>query len=533
MAAVPTFDGAKALPMQRIAITCFLLSPSLLLAQAGTLDLGFSNDGRYVTDVSAYADEVHAVLVQPDGMTVGAGWIDDGSLVLPFVQRLQEDGTPDPLFGTAGTVYFPVAGQSPYVYAIGMQSTGNLVLAGLIYDGSFDGNALLVRLLPDGSPDPSFGTDGLLSLDYGAGFGFQSAWAMQVMDDDRIILVGEEGENGIACLRLSAEGVPDASFGTNGLALTGIPFSSGLCVKVLDDGSVLAGGYRVEGDSDWMLARFDASGVLDPGFGVGGVVTMDVGGIDTEFMRGVDVLPDGRVAACGSRSFSGLDDEPAVALFSSTGDPDADFGTGGFLLLPYAAPQWGQARSLIAQPDNKLLIGGFRAQPGAAANNDFFLYRLLDDGSFDPSFDSGGQVHTDVSDSYDRSFAMALAPNGAIVVAGFGTGSDRASAYARYINDIGTGMTITVSTSSGLNVFPNPATERVRVSFAGDPASPWIIRLYALDGTLVLANRLVASGSGMEAYWLELPNTLRRGAYLLEVNVGNEVLRTKVLVARE
>jgi len=92
-----------------------------------------------------------------------------------------------------------------------------------------------------------------------------------------------------------------------------------------------------------MLARFRPDGVLDPTFGTAGVATLDLAGGDTEMMRGVTVLSDGRIAACGYRSFQGLDDEPAVALFEPNGDPHLAFGTGGLLLPPFTAPQWGQA----------------------------------------------------------------------------------------------------------------------------------------------------------------------------------------------
>jgi len=61
----------------------------------------------------------------------------------------------------------------------------------------------------------------------------------------------------------------------------------------------------------------------------------------------------------------------------------------------------------MSDPTDKLLVAGFRAEPGVPANNDFFLYRLLDDGTFDASFASGGEVYTDVSGSYDRAYAIA------------------------------------------------------------------------------------------------------------------------------
>lgn len=515
--------------MRSTAWLTLVLAPALAGAQPGTLDPSFGSGGVSLQQLSFYDDEVHALVVQPDGKTIGAGWTDDGANVRAFVQRLNLDGTPDPSFGTGGTVYSQGLGELRYAYAVALQSTGNVLVAGLVYDMNADGNAMLLRLLPDGTPDDSFGTAGYLSLDYGAGFGFQSAWAMAVLPDDRIVLVGEEGENGVACVRLTAEGVMDGAFGTDGLALTGIPFGSGLCVHANSDGSVLVGGYRLEGDSDLLLARFDADGVLDPGFGTSGIALLDLGGGDTEFMRGMDVLPDGRIAVCGSRSFAGLDDEPIVALFTANGQPDTSFDGDGLLLLPYTAPQFGQARGIIAQPDGKLLVSGYRVQPGGVANNDFFLFRLLADGSFDPSFAGGGQVHTDASGAQDRAFAMALAPDGAIVVAGYGTDDWRTAAYARYINDIGTALPSIARTERAL-VWPNPASTHLMVALHGARARA-VLRLIAADGREVLHAR-IAHGLESGVAVLELPADLASGVYTARIDDAGRTVHASVAVER-
>ncbi len=514
--------------MKRSITSALLITPLLVLAQPGTLDPTFNGDGLLLSDLLSFDDEVHALAVQPDGKILGAGWTEDGSVVITFIERFLENGAVDPSFGIGGKVYSAAAQESRYAYAVGVQSTGRIIVAGLVYDINLDGNAMLLGFLPDGSPDPDFGTAGVVSTSYNALFGFQSAWAMHILPDDRIVVVGEEGENGLACARFTANGALDPGFGTSGIALSGVPFSSGLCLDLFADGSVIAGGYRVEGDSDWLLVRFDNTGTLDPNFGVGGTTTMDIGGGDTEFMRGLSVLADGRIAVCGHRSFNGADDEPAVGLFEANGDPAIDFGTNGLLVLPYTSPQWGQARSIIAQSDGKLLVAGFRAQPGAPSNNDFFLMRLLTNGSLDPLFAGNGLVHTDVSGSYDRAFAMALAPNGSIVVAGYGTGTQRVAAYARYINDIGSGITQTVA--NNFTVFPQPAIDHINISFTDGTTGPYTISLYGGDGSLVSFVRIMAVGSQPAQF--DLPVGLSPGVYAVEVREPDQFLRARVMVVR-
>lgn len=510
--------------MRHSSFLSTLLLPGLALAQAGTLDPSFSGDGLLVSELSFYSDEVHALAVDAQGRTLGVGWTDDGSTVATFLHRLAEDGTPDPSFGAGGVTYSLGSGELRYAHAAGLQSTGNIIVAGLLYDQNLDGNAMVLRYLPDGTPDASFGNGGLLSLDYGAGFGFQSAWAMHILPDDRIVLTGEDGENGLTVACLTPDGALDPSFGNGGVAHAGVSFSSGLCLHAYPDGSILAGGYRVDGGSDWLLARFASDGALDASFGTNGIATLDIGGGDTEFMRGMGVLSDGRIAVCGSRSTSGLDDVPTMALFNADGTLDGSFGDNGLLSMLFTAPQWGQARALIVQPDDKLLVAGFRAQPGAAANNDFFLIRLLSDGTFDPSF-AGGLVYTDVSGSYDRAFAMALTPTGAVVVGGYGTGTDHASAYARYLNDIAMQVSARSPAAVELHLAPNPAMDHVTVSTTARLASGGTIRLLAMDGTLVHSHRLSAPTQR-----IELPKHLVAGCYLLEVGTAAGSQRSRLSI---
>ena len=505
------------------------LLPFITVGQPGTLDPEFGQGGIVLTEFFGMDDQVRAVLVQPDEKVLGVGWVDDGGLVTSFAMRLLDDGSPDPGFTLDGLTLLPFTGQSPYAYAVGLQSDGGIIIGGLIYDASMDGNAMVVRLRPDGELDEEFGEGGLVSLSYNAEFGLQSAWAMEVMADDRIVLVGEEGENGLVCARLNADGSLDETFGNGGVALTGVPFSTGLCVHVDNDGSVLAGGYRLQGNSDLMLARFDNTGVLDPDFGTEGVAILDLNGGETEFMHDVDLMSDGRIAVCGSRAFDGLDDQPAVAVFTADGQPDPSFGTGGMFFHPYNDPQWGQARSIVAQPDGKLLVCGFRAQTGGPANNDFFLMRLLEDGSFDPAFADAGHVHTDVSGAVDRAYAMTLAADGSIVVAGYGNGFGTESAFVRYVNDIGSGLPSTrpVITAS---FHPNPASTQVLVRSPVEGEAITGLEILCPDGRSV--HRMTNTAGSGTSLTLDIPPSLCAGTYVLRIHSDRTMTHTSLIVER-
>lgn len=508
-----TFMVVTSLSMKKLVFP-FLFIAGSAIAQPGTLDPEFSGDGKLLWNANAWSDEINAVTVQSDGKVVGAGYWGDGNYASVLVQRLMPDGTPDPGFGLGGVVSTPAQAFFHYGYGVGVQSDGRIVVAGLSYDENMDGNVVLLGYTENGVLDVSFGDNGFVNTDLGGGeFTFQAAYAMRVLPDDRILIVGVEGESGLMCARFDADGGWDMGFGTNGVASAGVPFSTGLCLDVDADGSIIAGGFAVSKESDWLLARFDSDGVLVPGFGIGGIVTINLNGGGAEPVRGVCFTADGGVAACGYRSNTGTDDVPAVALLDANGELVSGFGTNGVQLMPFTAPQWGQARSIAAQPGGKLLVAGFRARTGSTAENDFLLYRLLSDGSFDPAFAGTGQVFTDVSGSHDRAYAMALAPDGAIVLAGFGTDNEKSTAYARYLNDSGMGSG-GLGNRTAISAYPNPATEHVRVQLS-EPGRVDAVELIGVDGR----SMPVLWSRQSDAITVRFTPSPAPGAYLLRIRL--------------
>src|SRR5262245_29092367 len=98
---------------------------------------------------------------------------------------------------------------------------------------------------------------------------------------------------------------------------------------------------------------------------------------------------------------------PASRVQAGIGNLDPAFGKNGRVSVKFPGG-FNQARSVIIQPDNKIVVAGSNAGSG---NSDFVLSRYNADGSLDSSFGEGGKVATDFSISSDVAFSLLLQPD--------------------------------------------------------------------------------------------------------------------------
>ena len=307
--------------------------------------------------------------------------------------------------------------------------------------------AVLLLLLPssaalpraqtfEGDLDPTFGTGGRVTTDF-----FNAtdiAHSMAIQNDGKIVVAGE-GKNlpstisAFVLVRYTVDGVPDTSFGNAGKVITF--FGSGQIGNIIDaayavviqrDGKILAAGHtRISGHISIALARYNTDGSLDAEFGLGGTVTINPHGFDSE-AYGLALQSDGKILVAGMRDSSRTRNDFLLVRYLADGTLDNDFGAGGFVSTDFAYPDepFGsndQAHGIVVQPDGKILLAGFRshgASPGGSfPSDDFALARYNPDGSPDMSFGSVGKVTTDFGGS-DYGDEVALQLDGKIVVAG-------------------------------------------------------------------------------------------------------------------
>ncbi|MFH1227686.1 MAG: delta-60 repeat domain-containing protein [Planctomycetota bacterium] len=205
-------------------------------------------------------------------------------------------------------------------------------------------------------------------------------------------------------------GITDTAFGNNGraIAVLGPGNDYARAVVLQPDGKIILAGSA--GD-DFGLARLNSDGTIDDAFGISGTVTSDFGG-NQDCAQAVAIQPDGKIILAG-RARIGGNDRIALARYTVTGTLDAAFGAGG--LVTTALGTQSGAYACIVQPDGKILAGGW-ADYGPSAC--FALARYRDDGTPDIYFGCNGAITATIGTA--KAYAMALQPDGRIILAGDG-----------------------------------------------------------------------------------------------------------------
>jgi uncharacterized delta-60 repeat protein len=220
----------------------------------------------------------------------------------------------------------------------------------------------------------------------------------------------------------SATGELDSRFGVDGKALTDFGGSDYVHALALQgDGMIVAAGETLHlntPEGEFALARYESDGSLDAGFGAGGKVTTTFGGTSSH-ANAVALQTDGKIVAAGT-SGDATSADIALARYKADGSPDETFDTDGKVLTDFDSTLDG-GTALAIQPDGKLVVAGLTRTFGPITTNpfDFALARYNPDGSLDPSFDGDGKVATDFAGSEDWAWGLDITPDGKIVVAGY------------------------------------------------------------------------------------------------------------------
>jgi len=360
------------------------------------LDTTFNTPNGYVTtDFDAIPtinslSEGKAIALQPNGKIVMAGNYDNLTIpqIIVAVCRYNSNGTLDTTFGGLGTgkVTVPIQTNNVNVTGITLQSDGKIVICGTIY--TLFKEIFVMRLTSAGILDTSA---------FGAPNGYVITTSSQFTAAYSPILAFDNCE-------------------ANSVTMQTIGVTEYIVIGGAARGQVLPAGPTID---YYALARYTLSGSLDTSFGSSsGLVAQSFNPPSGQV--GLTIYADStKILLAGNKLF-GTFLRMTVVKFSGIGILDSGFGSGGITNIPNFFPQsQDQANAIVLQSDGKIVLGGSSINQSSPSQRCFVLARLLATGLIDTTYGTSGVVITDLSPSYNLDGnTMGIQPDNKIILGG-------------------------------------------------------------------------------------------------------------------
>ena len=293
-----------------------------------------------------------------------------------------------PPYGNNGRVLTALPGAEARAAGIASYGGGRAIVAGTVSTAG-DGDFVLARYRPDGRLDPSFGQGGIVRTDLGAA---ETATDVKIDSFGQVLVSGYSDpdpspgkvrDQEAIVARYRPDGSLDPSFGAGGIVRAG----RGLALAVVADRAdhVLVAGVAVgDAGGSWRVARFDHDGSVDTGFGGGDGEVTGAPTASGASASDLTVDPGGRVvlAVCGEEE----ETAPVLTAYRllADGSLDPSFGAGGRVKVRLAET-WACAQAISRDQRGRIVVAG-------NGNRRMVAARLRADGSRDRSFAGDGTV---------------------------------------------------------------------------------------------------------------------------------------------
>jgi uncharacterized delta-60 repeat protein len=392
-------------------------SPDTSFGAGGKVVMNTSND--FLSARFGFGDAA----IQPDGKIVVVG-SEGVSLDAPAVRRFLPNGQADNTFGTNSWVRFPYfPSTTSYLFAVQIQADGKILTNG--NDNGYNRGYFISRLMPNGAFDKTLsGTGTIKSAPNRPLYG-----AIALPDGSILASGGLTGQTSNITTqtdffeRFLPDGTPDAAFGNNGIAEPMLPDSwipFGVVIpQIAADGSYygsVAVAPTPDNTYDAAFFHVKLDGSFDDSFGTDGYNLVDFTGAQRIKTLGAAVQPDGKLLVSAYKTDYASD--AVVARFNVDGSPDVSFGTGGIARVDFGGNS-DIAFAIALQPDGKILLAGRSDNdPLKPTDVHFAIARINPDGSMDATFGNKGISINDFGARTEWINRIAIASDGTIYAGG-------------------------------------------------------------------------------------------------------------------
>lgn len=393
----------------------------------GTMDSGFGNNGKIISELAPYGTYGSKLLLLPDGkfLITSLKFYQGDPDYYIGIERYTADGLVDTSFGTDGQAASSWGGGQNIPASMALLPDGRFVVAGT-YIQNGNSKLALAQFNANGTLDTSFSADGKVITNFGAGT-YAFGYGVFTNPDGKIMAtayVTSQSARNLGVVQYNANGIPDAGFDADGMVVTPVAADD-------DSGATNAIVRQADGKfivvaqltntmlpaSDFVIRRYNADGSADVGFGTNGRVatTFDTG---LNEAQAAVVAPDGKIVVAGrSTPEGGAHAEIALAQYNADGSPDDSFGSGGKVTEVFEKGN-DELKVVLVQPDDKLIAVGTSAhrQSNNTLKKDIVLSKYNADGSPDTTFGNSGKVYAAFGEHYNIVVAAVLQPDGKILV---------------------------------------------------------------------------------------------------------------------
>lgn len=349
-------------------------------------------------------------------------------LLLTSENIIAQAGTLDTTFGVKGKMITTFSSRAT-AFAVSLEPDGRIVLGGTA-DGSNSNDFAVSRYHADGKPDRSFGNSGKIVTDFQ---GLEDEiLATAIQPDGKIVAAGESRSKSynFALARYNINGTLDTTFNHGGKVITDFGGSDDIiyAMALQNDGKIVVAGQVSKVGSlttRFALARYNTNGALDKSFGTNGTVLTLINSNCEAFA--IAIQNDGKIIVAGD-TYNGSDYDFAMTRYNSNGTLDAGFGNNG--IIATAVGNFNDmAKAVAIDPDGRILLAGFTSKDGFI-DDDFAVVRYLSTGQQDKTFGLNGIATMKIGEGSDYCNDMAIQSDGKIVLAGQTINQRRFSDFA-------------------------------------------------------------------------------------------------------
>ncbi len=475
------------------------LSTMVIAQKAGTLNPNFGTKGIVDFSPSNSFNELHSLIVQPDGKIISVGRSRKNGNYRMYISRHLANGKLDNSFGTNGIkILFPFFGYDNNVFDAKLLDDGKIVLCGYLFGGENNWHTFLAKINPDGSYDESFGEDGYIKHVYE---GITITESLAIQDDGKIITVGylTKDKDIAVVMRYTADGKRDNSFANNGLLELNIPDcekSNAFDTDIQADGKIVVAGVGINNTTssyDGFIARINTDGTIDNEFGNNGYLKADMGA-GHDFIVDVKIHESGKIFVGGH---SWVKNKPILKYnfcmlrINPDGTLDSDYGNNGVASINHLEAGNYCRDFVVAKSGEVYAIADYKDDLQKIHNVPIF--GITADGHLNPNFGNEGiSILSIEGNKEDKVQSIEFAKDSTLIIGGTTSPSysNTDIILANYIAKQSTsGIESHKAISQSITVYPNPASEAI--SFNNNIVQGiYDVEIYNTIGILIAKKRL-------------------------------------------